>query len=392
MSNTLAIATVTSTLQDLLQTTVNAELAGATVSPVRPDAFRATVTPPRGISLYLYQVTPNPHWRNADLTTRRSDGSTAQQPQVALDLHYLLTFFGEETQLEPQRMLGAVVSALHARPTLTRERIRTVVTGTAVLAGSDLAEQVDLVRLTPHPLNLEELSRLWSVFFQIPYALSILYQASVVLIEGKERPMTALPVLTRAVIPVPISLPRIDQIVPQIVEFSATARITLIGQNLAGRARTVRFGDLESGPDNPVTDTALGVPLPVGLRAGVRTAQVVQFLEYSTPPVAHKAFESNVAPFILQPLLQVVTFAGPSTITVQVAPPIGPRQKVTLLLNEQPPLAGTVPRAFSFVSAGRPVPATSLSFAVAGATPGTYLVRVQVDGAESNLGPTVVIV
>ena len=42
-------------------------------------------------------------------------------------------------------------------------------------------------------MNLEELSKLWSVFFQTPYALSIAYQASVVLIEPDLEPIDAAP-------------------------------------------------------------------------------------------------------------------------------------------------------------------------------------------------------
>jgi hypothetical protein len=42
---------------------------------------------------------------------------------------------------------------------------------------------IERIKLTPLTLSLEDLSKLWSVFFQVPYALSIAYEASVVLIE-----------------------------------------------------------------------------------------------------------------------------------------------------------------------------------------------------------------
>lgn len=399
MSNALAIATVTATLSQVVQAAASAEVPGANVKPVRPDAFKDG-TPPRGVSLFLYQVTPNAAMRNLDLGTRRPDSSVMQRPVAALDLHYLLTFFGDEMQLEPQRMLGSVVSALHARPVLTRDKIRSVIA--AAIAGdpghflgrSDLADQIEVVRFTPHPLNLEELSRLWSVFFQVPYALSILYEASAVLIEAKETVQPALPVRARNVYAVPLEFPRIEEIRPQIVEFAPGARITLRGQNLLGQGATVRFGRLENAPDSPLTNTELGVALPAGLRAGVQTAQVVQFLDIGTPPARHKGFESNAAAFILQPVIQSVAFSKPAagpTVTTTVAPEIGPRQQVMLLLNEQPPPAGPEPRAFSFTSTGRAAAATSISFLAGGVPPATYLVRLRVDGAESNLGATVVI-
>ncbi len=48
------------------------------------------------------------------------------------------------------------------------------------------------------PLNLEELSKLWSVFFQTAYKLSMAYIANLVLIEADaETPRPTLPVRSR---------------------------------------------------------------------------------------------------------------------------------------------------------------------------------------------------
>lgn len=387
MSNSLAIATVTATLRQVLQAAVDEIISGANVKPVRPDAFK-NGSSPRGVSVYLYQVTPNPSWRNADLPTRRADGSVVQRPQAALDLHYLLTFFGDENNLEPQQMLGSVVSALHAHPVLARDRIFNVILHNSFLKDSDLADQVELVKFTPHPLNLEELSRLWSVFFQIPYALSILYQASVVLIEAKETPSPARPVSERRVFSVPLSLPSIEQVIPPIVEFSSGARITLKGRNLAGPLVAVRFGDLEITPDAPVRDTELVVALPNGLHAGVRTARVVQAMDLKTVLEPHKGFESNAVAFILQPVVNSVSYDA-TNFSVGVSPEIGPRQQVSLLLNEASAPVGRPARAFSFDSARRATTTQILSFPAAAFPTGNYLVRVRVDNAESNMTFTV---
>ncbi len=173
MSNYLAIATVTAALQATLANAIAADLIAtdAHVTTVRPDNlgsgnYRA------GVNIYLYQVTPNTAWRNADLPTRRSDGQgVVQRPQLGLDLQYLLSFYGEESRLEPQRLLGSVVRALQARPVLSREMIQqTVGDEQHHLAGSDLADQVERVKFSPLSLSLEELSKLWSVFFQVKYS------------------------------------------------------------------------------------------------------------------------------------------------------------------------------------------------------------------------------
>lgn len=193
MSNYLAIATATAALSRSLQAAIGVDVPGAIVTTVRPDGPSSGV-PDTGVNIFLYQVTPNASWRNNDLPTRRPDGTLVQRPQVAIDLHYLLSFYGNEVDLEPQRLLGSTIRALHARPVLTLQVIQNAISAMGFLNNSDLAEEVESVKFTPIPLNLEELSKLWSVFFQTPYVLSVAYQASVVLISTDERPAMAQPV------------------------------------------------------------------------------------------------------------------------------------------------------------------------------------------------------
>ena len=194
MSNHLAIATVTASLAQFVQDAVKKDVAGTTVTIARPDSANAALAGKR-VNIYLYQVTPNAAWRNSDLPTRSDNGRLMQKPRVALDLHYLFTFYGNETNFEPQRMLGSTVRALHSQPVLTRELIRLTVKSTADLTTSNLAEDSELVKFTPTSLSLEELSKLWAVFFQTQYTLSITYQGTVVLIETDDTPGTPLPVL-----------------------------------------------------------------------------------------------------------------------------------------------------------------------------------------------------
>ena len=109
MSNPLAVATVTACLQRSLQeailTAPIGAVAGATVKNGKPPAPGSAPTSPT-VYLFLYQTTPNPHQRNTDLPTRDATGALRQRPRTALDLHYLLSFWGDESTLEPQRMLG----------------------------------------------------------------------------------------------------------------------------------------------------------------------------------------------------------------------------------------------------------------------------------------------
>lgn len=404
MSNFLAIATVTATLSRTLAAAVGTDVSAVNVTTLRPDD-----APERGINVYLYQVGPNGAWRNADLPTRRDDGRLVQRPRVALDLHYLLSFYGDEAQFEPQRMLGSVVRTLHARPVLTRQMIRDTVSDpdNAFLAGSNLADEVELIKFTPSALSLEELSKLWSVFFQVPYALSVAYQASVVLIEPEVTPQEALPVRERNVYVVPFRQPTIEQIMSQAGDdqpvlpdqpILAGHRLILVGKQLRGEVTRVRIGGVEAEPQ-AVSDTQIGFPLPGNLRAGLQGVQVVHYIQAGTPPTPHRGFESNVAAFVLRPRITAtasnVQGSGDdprsADIELDFDPQVGRSQRVVLLLNEFQPPSDRPARAYTFSAPPRNEPTdpdetNSITVPISGVEPGTYVVRVQVDGAESPLG------
>src|SRR5262245_25490761 len=159
MSNFLAVASVTASLAQYLLSVVQVDVSGSTVSTTRPDAAGNGEQKPR-VNVYLYQVTPNAAWRNSDLPTRDENGQAVQRPRAAIDLNYLLTFYGDEGRLEPQRLLGSVVRAIHANPVLARGLIRETINSSTYtfLAASTLAEDIELVKFTPTTLTLEELS------------------------------------------------------------------------------------------------------------------------------------------------------------------------------------------------------------------------------------------
>ena len=405
MSNFLAIATVTAALRRFLQAAVGADVPGATVTTVRPDRLENN-PPGAGINVYLFQVTPNAAYRGADLPTRDSDGRLTQRPQVALDLHYLITFYGNEAQLEPQRLLGSTVRTLHGQPVLTRQQVRDT-TGdlalAAILGTSDLAEAVDLVKFTPLALSLEELSKVWSVFFQTPYTLSLAYQGSVVLIEGKEAPQPALPVCEPRLLVEPFRQPILRQV--QSLDGAdrpivAGGQLLLLGEQLRAEGAQVRLGGAEVAPAE-LSDTQARVPLTApplpaaALRAGVHGVQVIHPRLLGAPPVAHRGAESNVAAFVLRPTLTAVS-ATNAQVMLTVNPAVGRRQRVVLLLNER----AAAPSAHAFAAGERAADVATLSVPISGVRAGSYFVRLQVDGAESpvdfdpaspGFGPTVTI-
>ena len=170
--------------------------------------------PSPGVNAFLYQVAPNVALRNSDLPTRAPDGTLLQRPQAALDLFYLITFYGDDLQLEQQRLLGAVTLALHAQPWLKTADI-VAAQGAPYLAGADLANQTERVRFRPINFSLEELSKLWSFLLKTDYVLSAAYVASVVLIDTSDAtPPPALPVLQPKLVVLPVRPPVITAIAP----------------------------------------------------------------------------------------------------------------------------------------------------------------------------------
>jgi Pvc16 N-terminal domain len=276
MSNALAIATVTTALAQIVRTAVQSVLPGSDVLTERPDS--TPLGQPRA-RLFLYQVSPNGALRNNDLPTRAANGNVVKRPTTALDLHYLLAFYGNENDLEPQRMLGAAVRDLHAKPVLMRQMIDDAIASEAFLADSNLSDAVEQIKFTPLGFSLEELSELWSVFFQAPYALSVAYQGTVVLIESEDNAQAALPVLRRGaedqgvntvlgpfpgIESIHVSVPEDTGRHPRLPSYPSAqlgTRLTIGGRNLGGETVTVRFDHARL----PVTKT---IAVPSSDRSG----------------------------------------------------------------------------------------------------------------------------
>lgn len=364
MSNSLAIATVTAALEALIRQSVQQAVGGAEVVIGRPQN-----APPanaqRWVHLYLYQLMPNPALRNADLPTRNSAGKMNQRPQVALDLHYLLAFYGDDKELEPQRMLGAVARDLHASPVLLRQAIRDVIASWTVLTDSNLDETTEQIKFTPLPLNLEELSKLWSVFFQTPHAISIAYQASVVLIESEDTVNPAPPVLQRGqndqgVETLLGTFPRLEKVYIGFAEQDeSTARLpslpnaklglflTLHGQHLAGDAVSLifthpRFGKLPD-IDIPVTDrsdTMIRFALPNDAQAqtdwaaGLYTVVAVIKQAGTTKTTNQLSLPLAIKINQINPANPVVRVAGNATLTITCSPEVRTEQRISLLLGD----------------------------------------------------------
>ncbi len=367
MSNSLAIATVTAALAHLVRSAIQGAVTGSDVVIGRPE------NPPAGdalarVRLYLYQVTANAGLRNSDLPSRGPDGALVKRPCAALELHYLLAFYGSETELQPQRMLGAVVRDLHARPFLTRRMVQDVVAGYSVLTGSNLHEAVEQVRFSPLNLSLEEQSKLWSVFFQTPHAVSVAYQASVVLIESEEPTQPVFPVLKRGhedqgvdtlIGPFPVleslhfGLPA-DRILqprpPSLPAVQLGLAVIAAGRNLGGETVALRFDHSRLGltqklavapADFAAREIKIVLPEPGAGTSQTEWAPGVYTVAAVTKEAgAARERTSNGLPIAFSPIIGAIepdtTIArdaeGTATIAITCRPQMRAEQQAVLLL------------------------------------------------------------
>ena len=400
MSNALAIATVTTALAQVVRSAVQSAVPGADVLTERPNT---TALSGARVRLFLYQVSPNPSLRNQDLPTRGSTGNLTKRPAAAVDLHYLLAFYGDEAQLEPQRMLGAAVRDIHATPVLLRDMVQIAVASEPFLDGSNLGESPEQVKFIPAPLSMEDLSKLW-MMFQAPYALSVAYQGTVVLIETDDNVMGPLPVLRRGqrdegvntrLGPFP-SLERIHVGAPEDIagpprfpSYPSAALGTLIrvaGNNLGGdtvevhlehaRLPVIQIVTIPSG-DRSSSEVRFVLPddaaTRVALAAGLYSLSVVT-VRAGTPHASNQlAFSLGPKLAGISPPSPVASGGAPVDLTITCRPNVRPNQRCVLLLADRevaadPHTADTDAVTFRL----DPVPTTA-----------DALVRVRVDGVES---------
>ena len=394
MSNTLAIAAVTATLRDLLNRV--AQPTGIDPNP-DPDIADTTCTtkPPsqaRGgegqnqLNLFLYRTAASPTHRNQELPGRGRPLETALPP-LALDLFYLVTAYGKNNDdLLAHRVLGRAMSLLHDRALLMPGEID------AALKNSDLGKQIERVRVSPQPLSTEELSRLWAIF-QTPYRISASYQVSVVLIDSNRRTQAPLPVLTRGLVVNPSLVPT----VPTLTELrlpladQPAARlpfagpppalgdtVTFAGHDLTGTGVVARFAHPLLAAAIPRTATAatessFQVALPddqVNWPAGIYTVT-------ATVQRATGDRQTNAVALTLAPRITAVTkalVAGVTTLTVKASPQVWPAQRASVVVGSS-----------EFLAAAHPAKTETLTFPLPGLAPGSYRLRLRVDGVDSFL-------
>lgn len=185
MSNVLAIHSVGQSLMTFLQNAYPQELKTSIhtcefkqISSGELDKQASFET---AVTLLLYRITMNEHLRNLQ---RRNDLGGEQFP-LSVDLHYLLTVWGD-TPLVEQGILAWVMQQLNQRPLLDLS---------ALSPEADWSP-ADYVQVIPAELSTEDMMRIWDAL-EPPYRLSVSYVARVVRIDAERTADTRRVLATR---------------------------------------------------------------------------------------------------------------------------------------------------------------------------------------------------
>jgi methionine-rich copper-binding protein CopC len=401
MSNALSIAAVTAILKDLLENglvkdAIATSVGDVVVTALPPDRITQGTDERAQLNLFLYQVTQNrnPDWVSQDFRSkqpRQIVESRSTNPPLALDLHYLLTAYGAK-DFQAELLLGYAMQLLHDTPVFSRELIEVSLKNAAkvntssvlsraltTVSVSDVAENIGQIKISPEFFSMEDTSKLWSSL-QTPYRPSAAYQASMVLIDSHNSQKTVGADIE------PFLEPVIEEVTPP----SESSKVLIIrGQRLQGDMTRVRLQGIEKLLEaQAFQNTHMSVLLPPNLQAGVYGVQVVH-LKIPTFGMSHQEVASNIAAFVLHPTITAIAnIQGEGSdsrsveITLYFSPKVGKTQRVILLLNE---VSNYVSERYSFAAATRTDDTDSITIPVENIKPGTYFVRVQVDGAESPL-------
>lgn len=412
MSNGAAIAATTAVLRRLFQNALplaslsNALGATPTVSALPPDRIGVGDGELPGLNLFLYRVSPNLGWQNNELPSHGQDGNRRTAAPLALDLHYLISAYGTG-DLHAEILLGHAALFLHGTRFLSREVVRSTFTGPpgtlsaaelALLGGSGLDAQEEIIRLAPEQLSIDDISKLWSVFGE-RYRLSLAFSASVVVLRPDEAGSQALPVRLSQLRVIPLPIPRINDVAPTVAEVGG--QLTVTGHGLLTPNTVLRFaGTVDVAPAAGSTAQRISALVPAGALAGLTGVQVVHRVDFG-PSGLRPAADSNVGPFVLRPsfaldggnpmiepvgILVVNDAVTQGSVRVTLVPAVGRHQKMRLLLDQ---IGAGTPRHYVLPAPSRAMDAVettaTVEVPVVGVASGDYLVSVEVDGAATRL-------
>ena len=399
MSTDLAVTAVTRTLRQVLDDECadkwgNDVLGGDltkqfVVANLPPHKVRDAHPSQNVVNVFLYRTDLNAAWRNLPLPSQTKAGEDGPPP-LALNLEYLVTAYGEDDREDAAHFfLGQAMRVLHDRAILPRAAFK------SVLPKAKVHLQIEQVTITPKPLSIEELSKLWSIL-GTQLRISATYLVTVLLIDSRAATKSGLPVLTRG--------PQDSGVValasmPPALDFARAASglpavrlgedVAVLGQRLDsnGLSALVRHPLLGQPVELPVTGIDAGrvnVTLPAATGgSGVSAAWPAGVYSLSllvTRPNLPR-WTTNEVPFALAPSITVTpkTNTNPGSdfeVTIEATPQVREEQSVIAIWDDRQfvPKSVTTPADADAV--------TTVIFDAPGDL-GMHRVRLRVDGIDS---------
>jgi len=389
MNSSFSIAACTVAIADRLHMFIGDAVPGARVTTLNPGS-EALRTGDPFVNLYLFRTTRNGFVSNNDLPTRGPLGQARNSPVLKLDLDYMITFFGDDSRLDPQRLLGLVAGGLNAEPYVPRDMLRSAVATTPWLAGSG-DQELPREEIVVTPLNMapDAMARLWSEFVNVPYQLTQLYTATPIAIEYKLQVEPVLPVRRIGLRAIPSRAIAITDVVN-----AADPDLPLTG----GGTLAVRIPDpaqpglsvlINGLPATDVTRgfdaqgyAALLVPLTSAqtapLATGSLTVKLVKLGPDKSITAESPAFATNIVPGFATP--PAVSTDG-KQLDLAMALPVPAQASAVALLFAR----GAKATSYKLPCLPRTTPGTALAAPLTGVAAGDYLVSIEIDGVASLL-------
>jgi hypothetical protein len=145
------------------------------------------------LTLLLYKVVESPEYKNAEpITATKPNGSIIQrQPPLTLDAYYMLTAHSNGNHLEAHKALGRAMRLFYDNGVLHGSLLRHTDPADSGLTADSV------VRITLNPISMEDMTRIWSVFPDTPYEISVTYLVTPVVVDS-EREDDGAPVVDRS--------------------------------------------------------------------------------------------------------------------------------------------------------------------------------------------------
>lgn len=264
MSASTAIGMVSESLKTLLEEEMS-------VTPATPVTLLAPDEPGGGnrrINLFLYKVQENPHLKNKDWEVSRTDPGRIQLPPLSLNLYYLLTPYAQNDphtgNTNIHEILGEAMRVLYQFPVIPGEHLAPGLT--------DAREQIKIMLI---PLDLDEISKIWSTF-NSPYRLSVAYEVAVVQLGPSDAGEQDMPPRIRSIgvpdVRVPFTVPKVASIAP--LSGPAGTTVTITGENLSGWCAYVDIGTQRVADGLDLGADSFDVTVPAGMAAGFHRVRV----------------------------------------------------------------------------------------------------------------------